>query len=280
MYHALPYIQDIIEDGLYRPVAPFAKSEDKDKFAVLSCKYDMDGKLCCLELEDYRKYEGEKLISRKVFDGKKEVVYEYEFDSHREEIFLRTYEDGVEISKKDFKEVNELLSYRRYELHSGTLYVGIVRYPEELQLLEKIDYSDQGFENVVIYERIDSKRNKVTRHVEKYGMNGNLTFQSRCVYEKGKPCNIEEEEIYTYLYNNSGDDMVLYLNTRDAYSMKKEVIKSYNNKEWRHKDIYWMASPVSDVLLGSEDREVACNDQSALWLVNEYEKLKEGFRKN
>ena len=281
MYHALPYIQDIIEDGYYRPVAPFAKSEEMDKFAILTRKYDMEGKLCCLELEDFIESEGVKLVRSRVYNGKKETVYEREYDHYKDLVCLTIYENGVVISKKDFRELNELLNYRTYEVRGG--YVNCVRYPQDLPLIEKIDFSDRSSGKVIIYECANSKKDTVTRIVEKYGMKGNLIYQSRCVFKKSKPCEIEEDEIYTYLYSYPDDEkpkMSLCVNTNDVYSIKQEVIESYDYKgNWLHKDIYWVASPGTPVLVASEDRTIAYAKQSALMLVEKYERLKNDFCK-
>ena len=282
MYHALPYIQDIIEDGYYRPVAPFAKSEEMDKFAILTSKYDMEGKLCGLELEDFIESEGEKLVTNRVYVGKKETVYEREYDHYKDLVCLTIYENGVEISKKDLREINELLSNRTYE--SREKYVSCVRYPQDLPLIEKIDFSDQSSKKVIIYECANSKKDTVTRIVEKYGMKGNLIYQSRCVFKKSKPCEIEEDESYTYIYSYPDDKcpkMSLCVNTNNVYSIKQEVIESYDYKgNWLHKNIYWVNSPGSPMLIASEYRSIAYQKETAIKLVEEYEKLKNDFYKN
>ena len=275
MYYPIRYIQDIADlAGLNSPVAPFAKSTPKDRYAILYYDHDLYSKKTRLLFEDYIAYHGEKLDRRDFVyaDGKTssaQFLYGKEGNlwkidwKYSQPVPRKWNEDkiGKKYQKVEDVYVDGYLRERNYvgEKHKETFYFG----------------QDRHLRNTIYCECVYEGDDDLYRYVEKYDGNNRIISQQIFSSKISNPAEVFFNDLFVYHYNGDAISQIDRI-IDGGQCIGREV---FSNIDARGN---WLKS-IKSLKFDDEDaekpgmetnREIAYDEASAIELRAKFESLK------
>lgn len=265
----LNYIQDIA--GERCPVAPFALSIDKNRYAVLCYIYNEYKKLIQVQLYDYVDSHGARLNYRRSISHGGDYLCEYFYNKYGKPwktfwyyTYPRKWSHPDKIGPK-YPKLED--SYIDGYLHER-------KYYNEYRI-ETYNFSER--DRSIFLKIIDS--DVIVRLHECYDEQGNLISNSHSKCSVYNPSIILENEKTMYFYheNTLTHSISLHPSRRDAFYCEamKDIytdIDSCNN--WLTRTRYVKRFPEGkEILRHIEKREIAYNELSAMELREKFEAL-------
>ena len=265
----LNYIQDIA--GERCPVAPFAQSIDKNRYAILCYIYNENRKLSQVQLYDYVDSKGSRLIYKRSIIHSCDYLCEYKYNKYGKlwkTLWSYTYprkwshpnKIGPKYPKLDDSYIDGYLHERKYY---NEYRIEAYSFSErDRSIFLEIKYSDV-----------------IARFHECYDEHGNLISNDYCECSVYNPSVIlkNEQTMYFYQENVLTHSMSLHPSCRNAYYCEaiKDIysdIDARNN--WLTRTRYIKRFPEGvEQLCHIEKREIAYNEISAMELRDKFEAL-------
>ena len=276
MLSGIKLIQDFA--GENSPVAPFAKSMPKDKYAILNYTYDEKGELWGITYEDYVAYKGEKIdFSEHLYlksgaYGRNQYMYGKAgnlwkiHDSYCRDGEWRYYDQKIGRKFQKTEDVYEkgYLKERRF-----------IREKQKQSFCYSINYLKLGG---IHFEWQDEKNDVVVRIIERYENVNGLTSQYNFEAKLSNPADIRTDELLFFHYDeqtNIVTQMDRISNDNVCTHITKTLFSNFDEKgNWLQTSFYrYNNLGGEEKQTYSERREIAYDEAAAYELKAKFESL-------
>lgn len=280
MYFPIRYIQDIADSaGIDSPVAPFAKSTPKDRYAILYYEYDISGKKKSLLLEDYVIYHGQRLDRREfAYDDGNTSLAQYLYGKEG-----NLWKVVWKYSRPMPKRFNEYKVGKKYQKVEDVYIDGFLRerrYHDE-RCTDFFYYGEDKYSPMknIYYKSVREKENEIIQYIERYNSKNRIVSQWQCSAEISNPAKIIEDQTSLYYYDDGGNISRIECLSVDSLIdviKRKYVYSDFDArgnwlKEMRYMKFY---DEDAEELKQVCTREIAYDEAAAIELRTKFESLK------